>query len=651
MKNIVKQTKAAFSADGELAQAIPGFQPREPQTQMATEVATAIKTKQQLVVEAGTGTGKTFAYLVPAILSSAKVIVSTGTKNLQEQLYLKDLPLVREVLSSNKDIALLKGRANYLCLYRLAQHTRHSHLVDSQALSELAKVKKWAVSTKVGDMGELDSIPEDARILPYVTSTIDNCLGRDCPDYEDCYLVKARNKAMEAELVVVNHHLFFADLALKDTGFGELIPEAQTIIFDEAHQIPDVATQYFGESVSSRQIQDMCRDIAAIQKTALKDAAQLTAAADKLHMVTADLRLLYPQQPQKGNWFKQLQRQEVASQLAKMADSLEVLYDVMKVHLGREKALDALFERCCQCRSKLKLMQQQQQMGVSLWYETTPKHISLHLTPLDIGEKFSELAAEPKRSWVFTSATLSVDGNCQHFKGQLGLDGAKELLLDSPFDYQKQSLLCVPRYLPEANARDRKQVLTELALQIVEASRGGCFLLFTSHAMMRQVAESLQEEVDNPVLVQGQKSKRVLIAEFLAQPSAVLLATGAFWEGVDVRGDKLTCVMIDKIPFAAPDEPLLQAKADDLRKRGKNPFVDMQIPQAVITLKQGAGRLIRDVADKGVLVICDPRLVQKEYGATFLRSLPNMRRTRSMQEAMAFLSQLTENTAPADFGE
>lgn len=635
-----KQSLSAFAQDGELAQEISGFQPRPAQVKMAQAIADVAEVQGQLVVEAGTGTGKTFAYLVPAMLSEEKAIVSTGTKNLQEQLFFKDLPLVKKALGSHKTIALLKGRANYLCLYRLAQHTRHTHLVDSTALGELTKVKKWSNSTKTGDVGELDDIAEDARILPFVTSTVDNCLGRDCPDYEDCYLVKARKDAMDADLVVVNHHLFFADAALKDTGFGELIPEAQTIIFDEAHQIPDVATQYFGETVSSRQIQDMCKDIEAIQKTALKDANQLSLAAEKLRLVTADLRIMFPIQPSKGNWFEQLRREDIQSQMDAIQNAMDLLYEVTKVNLGREKALDALFERCSLTRSKLRKMLEVNQLGVSLWFETTPKHISLHLTPLSIAKKFAAMVEEEERTWVFTSATISVDGSCQHFKKQLGLNGARDLILDSPFDYQKQSLLCVPRYLPEASSKERTMALVDIAVRIVEASQGNCFLLFTSHAMMRRVAEQLEEEVDNPILVQGQTSKRVLLEQFLEEEQAVLLATGAFWEGVDVRGDKLTCVMIDKLPFASPDEPLLQARNEDARKRGENPFATMQIPQAVITMKQGAGRLIRDVKDRGVLVVCDPRLVYKDYGKTFLGSLPDMRRTRNLDEAMAFLQDI-----------
>lgn len=632
--------KSVFSENGALAETITGYKPRDAQTQMAEAVEKAISDKSQLLVEAGTGTGKTFAYLVPAIQSKRKTIVSTGTKNLQEQLYLRDLPLIKDTLKSNKQTALLKGRANYLCLYRLAQHSRGTNLMDSDTLVDLTRVKKWSVTTETGDIGEVTNIKEDSKILPFVTSTVDNCLGRDCPDYEDCYLVKARKKAMEADLVVVNHHLFFADLALKDTGFGELIPEVEAIIFDEAHQIPDIATEYFGETLSGRQVQDMCRDIEAIQKTVLKDADQLALAAEKLRMTMADLRILYPLQPQKGNWFEQLRRTEIQEQIHRIKDAFDVLYEVSKLHLGREKAFDALFERFAEARSRLETMREMQQLGISLWYETTPKHIILHATPLSIANRFSSILDDSDSAWIFTSATLTVDESFQHYTKLLGLTANHELILDSPFDYQTQSMLCIPRYLPDAQQYNRVDSLVNIAVKVIEASKGGCFLLLTSHAMMHKVSKMLADEIDNPILVQGETSKRALLKKFVAKPEAVLLGTGAFWEGVDVRGDKLTCVLIDKLPFTAPDEPLLQAKVEDCRKKGENPFATMQIPQAVITLKQGAGRLIRDVDDKGVLIICDHRLVNKDYGQIFLRSLPNMTRTRSLDKALAFLENL-----------
>lgn len=631
---------SVFASDGLLAECIDGFVPRQAQTDMAKAVESALKSSQSLIVEAGTGTGKTYAYLVPALLSEGKSIISTGTKNLQEQLFHRDLPLVKKALKSNRKTALLKGRANYLCHHRLRQHGGNSTFVDKDVLQQLTVVKHWSTTTKTGDMGELKTLPEDARVIPMVTSTVDNCLGRECPDYEECYLVKARRKALEADVIVVNHHLFFADLALKDTGFGELIPEVDNIVFDEAHQIPDIASDYFGENISTRQITEISKDITLLYRTVLKDAEQLDKAAEKCRMIAADLRLLFPDSPQRGNWFEAMEREDVQLEVNKLADALGVLHEVSKLHIGRDKDLDNLYERVVEARERLDAMRDVEQEGVSLWYETTNKHLVLHMTPLSIAAKFRRIVTNPPRGWIFTSATLMVNGGFEHFQRRMGLEDAKTLGLDSPFDYQKQAMLCVPRYLPEPNSFGLKDTLVKTAKRLIRASKGRCFLLFTSHAMLREIAGRLEEEVDNPLLVQGTTTKQALLQAYLDKPDAVLLGTGAFWEGVDVRGSDLVCVMIDKLPFASPDDPLLQARMEDCKKRGANPFAAIQIPQAVITLKQGAGRLIRDPSDKGVLVICDNRLVTKPYGKTFIGSLPPMSRTRSLEDAASFLETI-----------
>lgn len=629
-----------FSGTGLLANAINGFKPRQAQTDMAKAVASAITNADSLIVEAGTGTGKTFAYLAPVLLSKGKAIVSTGTKNLQEQLYHRDLPVIKKALASNRKTALLKGRANYLCLHRIAQHGGNSTLVEADVLSELSVVRDWANTTKTGDIGEIKTLPEDARVIPLVTSTIDNCLGRDCPDYEDCYLVKARKKAMDADIVVVNHHLFFADMALRDTGFGELIPEADCIIFDEAHQIPEIASEYFGEAISTRQLTEICKEITLLYRTVLKDAEQLDKAGEKVRMLAADLRILFADKPQRGHWLEAMERDEVATQVSRLEDALGVLYDICKLHIGRDKDLDNLFDRIVQSREKLALFTTKEHDGMSLWYETTPRHIVMHMTPLSIAAKFRRFVESDDRGWVFTSATLVVDNDFSHFQRRMGLEKAKTMLLDSPFDYQRQAMLCVPRYLPEPHMPTMRSQLATIAKKLIKASGGRCFLLFTSHAALQEVAATLQEQIDNPVLVQGSTSKQALLSAYLADPAAVLLGTGAFWEGVDVRGNDLVCVMIDKLPFAAPDDPLLQARLEECRKKGGNPFGSIQIPQAVITLKQGAGRLIRDPGDAGVLVICDNRLVTKPYAQTFLGSLPPMKRTRDLSEVERFLENI-----------
>lgn len=640
----MSKVRSLFSPKGLLSEAIEGFSPREAQVNMAEAVDKAIAQKHALIVEAGTGTGKTFAYLAPALNSNKKAIISTGTKNLQEQLFHRDLPLLKKAFATNKKAALLKGRANYLCIHRLRQHSGNSTLLEKQTLNELTQVRQWSSTTKSGDIGELKTLTEDARVLPFVTSTVDNCLGKDCGDYEDCYLVKARRKALDADLVVVNHHLFFADMALKDTGFGELIPDADLIVFDEAHQIPDIASEYFGEAVSSRQIADISKDIEVLFRTVLKDAEQLHKAAEKCRLVAADLRLLFGEKPERGNWVKKMREDAVAVQISKLSDALSILYEVSKLHIGRDKEFDNIFDRVSTCRARLESVTDVQRKGVSLWYETTPRHIVLHLTPLSIANKFADFVASPKRGWIFTSATLMVDGGFDHFQRLMGLQDAKTLGLDSPFDYQKQAMLCVPRYLPEPSSWDMKEKLLEIAITLINASKGRCFLLFTSHAMLRHVAQALEGKVTNTILVQGSTTKRALLEQYVEEKEAVLLGTGAFWEGVDVRGNDLICVMIDKLPFASPDDPLLQARIEDCRKSGANPFAQIQIPQAVISLKQGAGRLIRDETDKGVLVICDNRLITKDYAKTFLASLPDMKRTRTLQNAVDFLNEINHKS-------
>ncbi|MCM0147369.1 ATP-dependent DNA helicase [Photobacterium galatheae] len=631
-----------FQPGGALEKAIPGFQARQPQIDMAEAVEKAIRHQQQLVVEAGTGTGKTFAYLVPALVKGHKTIISTGSKNLQEQLFHRDLPLMAQALGFTGKVALLKGRSNYLCLDRLSRQITESHggHVDPGLLSQLVTIRSWSSATKTGDIGECDSIPEDSLVIPTITSTNDNCLGRECPSYEDCFVVKARRKAMEADVVVVNHHLFMADLAIKETGFGELIPEADVFIFDEAHQIPDIASQYFGQSLSSRQLQDLSKDITIGYRTEARDMRQLEKTADRLSQAASDLRLVLGEPGYRGNWRDAVNSPAIQRELTRLNDALDLAHDVLKLALGRSELLDAAFERTTLFKARLARLCDTSITGYSYWYECTPRHFSLHITPLSVAEKFHEQIEQQKGAWIFTSATLAVDDDFGHFSHRLGLQPAAQMSLPSPFDYQQQALLCVPRFLPEPNSQGMASKLVALMTPVIEANQGRCFFLCTSHQMVRELAEGFRECLDLPVLVQGETSKQKLLAEYLEMGNALLIATGAFWEGIDVRGQALSCVIIDKLPFTAPDDPLLKARIEDCRLRGGDPFSQVQIPDAVITLKQGVGRLIRDQQDKGVLVICDNRLVTRPYGAVFLRSLPPIPRTRDVEGVGQFLSGL-----------
>ncbi|MBC3620531.1 ATP-dependent DNA helicase [Vibrio metschnikovii] len=632
-----------FSQHGALGKAIPGFQGRQAQVDMALAVAKAIENQSQLVVEAGTGTGKTFAYLVPALLSGKKVIISTGSKNLQEQLFHRDLPLMVEALGFYGQVALLKGRANYLCLDRLSRQMVESHHAQSDPtlLTQLVKVRSWSSSTKSGDLGECDELAEDSLIIPTITSTNDNCLGKECLSYQDCFVSKARRKAMEADIVVVNHHLFLADLAIKETGFGELIPEAEVFIFDEAHQLPDIASQYFGQSVSSRQIQDLAKDIEIGYRTEAKDMRQLQKVGDKLQQTAMDLRVLLGDSGFRGNWREALAVASIAQQVERLQESLTFAIDVLKLALGRSQLLDTAFERANTLKARIVRVCDVSIAGYSYWFDTTPRHFSLHITPLSIADKFQEQINLKSGAWIFTSATLAVNEDFAHFTHRLGLKPSEQFSLPSPFDYQQQAKLCVPRYLPEPNSAGLADTLVEMLAPVIEQNQGRCFFLCTSHTMMRELGERFREHLSLPVLLQGETSKQKTLAQFMELGNALLVATGAFWEGIDVRGDTLSCVIIDKLPFTSPDDPLLKARIEDCRLRGGDPFAQVQLPDAVITLKQGVGRLIRDQKDKGVLIICDNRLVTRDYGGVFLASLPPIPRTRDLAVVKDFLLSLS----------
>lgn len=629
-----------FATQGPLAKAIPDYQVRQQQVDLALAIESAMLEQTTIVAEAGTGTGKTFAYLAPALQTNLKVIISTGTKNLQEQLFKRDLPLVKKLVNKQKDTALLKGRSNYLCLHRIRLNEMSLRSIDKDTLKEFKVVQKWAMGTKTGDMSDIKSLKEDAKVLPLVTSNIDNCLGKDCSFFDDCYLVKARQKALLADIIIVNHHLFFADLALKEQGFGELIPSADSVIFDEAHLIPDIASEYFGEKFSTRQLNDQLKDLIALQKVSLKDASQLSEFAEKCRYTISDLRMQFAPDSERGNWLIAYKRGPVAEKVNLLISQLHQLLEVGKLNADRDKDIDALVDKVQSNTEYLSLFAKTNHIDVSLWFETSRYHLTLHITPLSIANQFSQIMQERAGSWVFTSATLAIDGKFDHFSKLMGLQEAKSLCFDSPFDYQSQALLCVPRYLPEPSSKAIKSALVDTAISLITAAKGRSFILFTSHYMMREVATQVKDKIANSVYVQGERSKSAILEDYLSVSDSVLFATGAFWEGVDVKGDDLLCVMIDKLPFASPDDPLLKARLDDCLKQGGAPFFDIQIPQAVISLKQGAGRLIRDANDRGVLVICDNRLVTKPYASTFLSSLPNMRKTRDLQIVTDFLSSI-----------
>ncbi|OOS00108.1 ATP-dependent helicase [Canicola haemoglobinophilus] len=638
----MQQIIQTFANNGALSEKIKDFRSRTEQVEMAKAVWRAISQKSTLVVEAGTGTGKTFAYLAPVLLAKKKTIISTGSKNLQDQLFSRDLPVIKKALNYSGKIALLKGRANYLCLERLDQLIAQGVLGNRDVLADLAKVRKWNNATKTGDLTECVELAEDSPILPQLTSTVESCLGTDCPNYADCYVALARKKALNADLVVVNHHLFFADMAVKESGFGELIPQAEVIIFDEAHQLPDIASQYFGQSITSRQFFDLCKDINIVYRTEVKDMAQLGVASDTLLKVVQDFRILLSEGNSRGNWREMLAQSAVEKSFNLLQEKLDFTAEVIKLGLGRSQTLDSIFERVIQLKTMLQRLRETDVVGFCYWFETIGRQFGLHITPLTVADKFGEQMKSRQTAWIFTSATLEVAGTFDHFCQRLGIENAEQQVLPSPFNYPEQALFCVPRYLPATNQSKTLNQLAEMLLPVIESNKGRCFVLCTSYLMMKGLAEYFREHSQLSILLQGETSKGKLLEQFIQEDHSVLVATSSFWEGVDVRGDALSLVIIDKLPFTAPDEPLLKARIEDCRLQGGEPFNDIQIPEAVIALKQGVGRLIRDVTDRGAVIICDSRLVTRPYGEIFLRSLPNAKRTRDLNKVVQFLAEINK---------
>lgn len=636
---ILTSAVEVLGENGAIAQVVDGFAVREEQLIMAESVEEAVRSASILVIEAGTGTGKTFAYLVPAMLSGQKTLISTGTKGLQDQLFHRDIPVVKKALKLSVQTALLKGRANYLCLYRLEVNMSDGRFQSRQAVHDMQEVAAWAPSTKDGDVTSIDTVTEDSAVWPLVTSTVDNCLGQDCPMYDECWLMRARKKAQEADVIVVNHHLLFADIALKEEGLGEVLPEATSFILDEAHQLPEVASQFFGTSMSSRQIIELGRDVVNEVLQNASDERSLAVTAEALEKSVLDMRLAFGDIPRKAPWAEVKSLPKLKQEVSELTSNLESLVSQLQDADSRSKGLENCTRRAEELLGKLHSVVGNSPEGQIHWFETYKKSFVIQLTPLSIAEQFEAHLNAKSSSWVFTSATLAIGSDFGFFSDRLGLKKATSQCLDSPFDYANQALFYVPRGLPDTQDREYTQAVIDAALPVLNASKGRAFFLFTSHRALQYAAEVLAEVSDFNLLVQGTASKVLLLDRFRESENAVLLGTGSFWEGVDVRGESLSCVIIDKLPFAAPNEPVVQARIDALKRQGKNPFFDYQLPNAVIALKQGAGRLIRDVTDVGVLMVCDPRLVAKPYGKTFLQSLPSMRRTRHLHEVEQFFER------------
>jgi ATP-dependent DNA helicase DinG len=631
-----------FSAHSPLAAEVDSFRSRPQQRDMALAVADVIRDNTILVAEAGTGTGKTFAYLVPALLNGGKVIISTGTKNLQDQLFQKDLPKVRDALQAPVSIALLKGRANYVCHYHLERALSDGRFATREDVKHLGKIKQYAKVSDSGDKSGLGDVPETAPIWMHVTSTRDNCLGQECPNHKECFVLKARTEAMKADIVVVNHHLFFADVMLRDEGVAELLPACNTVIFDEAHQLPETASLFFGQNLSTSQLLDLARDARIEAMTAAKDFAALPKACDELDKAARDLRLVFKKESRLPaiavNDFK-----EFAPAIKTLNEKLAHIASLLELQAERSEGLENCNQRAQALLLQLATWQKGDQPDQVRWLEIFHHSLQLNTTPLSIAEIFAKQIEGSPRAWIFTSATLAVKQDFSHYQAEMGLLKAQTACWDSPFNYPEQGLLYVPQNLPDPNSFEYTEAVVKAALPMLQASKGRAFLLFTSLRAMQRAHEILTVEFGTrgwnyPLLLQGEGSRNELLTRFRNLGNAVLLGSQSFWEGVDVRGEALSLVIIDKLPFAPPDDPVLAARIAQLNQQGRNAFMEYQLPRAIITLKQGAGRLIRDETDRGVLMICDPRIISKPYGRRIWQSLPPMKRTRVEVEAVAFFS-------------
>ena len=639
--NLMQTIKDIFSEDGPLAKSEPDYSPRTEQVEMAEAIAAALERGESIVCEAGAGTGKTLAYLVPVLLSGRKALISTGTRHLQDQIFSKDLPLVEKALGRPVRAARLKGRANYLCLLHLKQAETGARLVDSKSGQFLSDIRDWSQRTETGDFAELDSIPEDAPVLSTCVSTYENCLAQDCEFYEDCFVFKARRRAAAAELAVINHHLLMMDMRLRADHGGFLPDDPEVIVFDEAHQLPGLAFRYFGRPLlSSKGLLTLSEDALAAHLEEAPDLRGFPALLDEYDQAVADLRLSFPrakQEEQRRAWEDIKNSKRVILAMATLLQQARAVHQVLSDNAERGSKMENCCSRMEQALEMVEIFNQPEEEDWVRWVEIHKKTFTLHRTPLDVSDFFREGLDGRKSLSIFTSATLRAGKKFVHFQKQLGLEEDVETwAADSPFDFQNQSLLYLPKEMPDSYDPSYTRRLIELATPVLKLTGGRAFILFTSHRALEEAANLLSGVIDYPLLIQGDAPRHQLLEEFKSQGNAVLLGAASFWEGVDVKGPALSCVIIDKLPFAAPKEPVLEARLRRMEERGENRFWEHQLPEACLTLKQGAGRLLRDKNDYGILMIGDPRLKSMKYGQVFLRSLPKIPRTTSLADVEAF---------------
>lgn len=624
---------------GPFAAHIDSFSPRVAQQEMAEKIADTLINNDVLICEAGTGTGKTFAYLVPALLSDNRIIISTGTRNLQDQLFLRDLPVVAKILDVKRQCVMLKGRGNYICPYRLDQAGKQIAYHSRQQSDQIHRIGAWYNRSSDGDISGMRELPEDSPVWSHVTSTAENCLGQDCPDLSTCPVVKARRAAQTADVLVINHYLLFSDMLLRDQGFGELLPGADALIIDEAHQIPDIASDFFGQALSSRQLMELVNDSLTEYQHIAGDMPAFQDALTRLNRSISDLRTSLGNSQQRQQWRPILESKSAVDRLTCLQDELQYINHLLEKLAARSKGLDACWRRSSELLQRFNVFVNADNDAHICWYEVSRHGFILHETPIDIANAFQDKMKCYDTAWVFTSATLSVGNSFTHFTDRLGLQGAHTENWESPFNYMDNACLFLPSNMPEPSSPDFLNSMLRVSIPLIEAVQGRTFLLFTSHRALQQAAQYIKTfKLSYPLLVQGDAPRDELLQQFRELGNAVLLGTGSFWEGVDVQGPALSCVIIDKLPFATPGDPVFQARSELMIQKGGNPFRDFQLPNAVIALKQGVGRLIRDHCDTGVMMICDPRLTTKSYGQIFLKNLPSMRKIRKFDEIIDFIA-------------
>ena len=647
----------AFGPEGPLARADARYRERPQQTELAHEIALAIEGRYPLVAEAGTGVGKTFAYLVPALLNSGRVLVSTATKSLQDQLFLRDLPHVRDALQLPVQLALLKGRASYLCLHRLELARHSAQLPDRWAVRTLARVEQWAQGTRTGDLAEIDGLDERSAVIPLVTSTRENCLGTECPSHRQCHVMNARREALAADVVVVNHHLFFADLALRETGMAELLPTVDVVIFDEAHQLAEAGVQFLGCTIGTAQVIDFVRDLLAAGLQHARGLAPWQDLGAACERAARELRLAAAGSMRDVRGVVKLRWQERCEQPA-FAHALDDLArcagDVATALAGVSEIspdLAKLQERATDLAARARDFTSEPELGRVRWIDLSPLQARLVESPLDIRDTMREQLDAGGKAWVFTSATLGDDERLSWFTEPAGLEDAHTVRVGSPFDYPAHARVYVPRSFPKPNEPAHPDAVARLSARLAHALGGRSFVLTTTLRALQAISEQLRDELDRlgsdlDVLVQGTAPKRQLLQQFVANPRSVLVGSQSFWEGIDVPGDALQCVVIDKLPFPPPNDPLVEARVRRLEGEGRNAFNTYFVAEAAVSLKQGAGRLIRTESDRGLLVVCDPRMAVMGYGRRLMAALPPMARLESEPQALAWLGELAGEHLP-----